>query len=193
MFGEMNNGRVLTLMDLGRFTAGTRLGLMAVLRREGWGLAVAGGSTRYRRRISPFARIEMRTRIVGWDARFFYVLQEMWVRGECAAQALLRTAVTAPGRGAVRTGAVLAALGRDDPRPRPARLDRRLDRGGRGAALAARGGLRRCAAAAGGPRVPPWDPPRRPRHPDRAPPARPAASGAGWRSTGPASPSTPSA
>ena len=115
-FGEMNNGRVLTLMDLGRFTAGSRLGLMQALRANRWGLAVAGGSTRYRRRIRPFARIEMRTRLVGWDARFFYIVQAFWVGGECACQALLRTAVTARGR-SVPTAEVLAALERADPAP----------------------------------------------------------------------------
>lgn len=121
MFGEMNNGRVLTLFDLGRFAAGERFGLTAVLRRKGWGLAVAGGSTRYRRRILPMAPIEMRTRLVGWDAgeagRFFYIVQEMWVRGECAAQALLRTAVTARGRGAIPAREVLLALGHDREAP----------------------------------------------------------------------------
>ena len=121
-FGEMNNGRVLTLMDLGRFTASQRLGLMAALGRERWGFAVAGGSTRYRRRIPPFARIEMRTRLAAWDQRFFYVVQEMWVGGECACQALLRTAVTArdprpDGSRSVPTAEVLAALGRDEPAP----------------------------------------------------------------------------
>ncbi|WP_308917443.1 acyl-CoA thioesterase [Jannaschia sp. LMIT008] len=115
-FGEMNNGRILTLMDLGRFTAGTRIGLLTTLRREGWGLAVAGGSVRYRRRITAFARIEMRTRTVGWDARFVYIVQEMWVRGECACQAVLRTAVTGDRR-AVPTDRVLAALGRTAPAP----------------------------------------------------------------------------
>ena len=115
-FGEMNNGRVLTLMDIGRFTAGKRFGLLAALRRNRWGLAVAGTSIRYRRRVTPMARIEMRTRLVGWDPRFFYIVQEFWVRGDCAAQALLRTAVTARGR-AVPTAEVLEALDRDGPAP----------------------------------------------------------------------------
>jgi acyl-CoA thioesterase FadM len=106
----MNNGRVLTLFDLGRFTSGSRFGLMQVLKRNKWGLAVAGSSNRYRRRILPFARIEMRTRLAGWDERFFYILQEMWVNGDCACQALLRTAVTEKGR-SVTSDRVIAALG----------------------------------------------------------------------------------
>lgn len=119
MFGEMNNGRILTLFDLGRFDAGERFGLSAMLKREGWGLAVAGSSTRYRKRILPMAKVEMRTRLVGWDdpGRFFYLVQEMWVGDACACQALLRTAVTARGRGAIPTEEVMAALGRSEPSP----------------------------------------------------------------------------
>lgn len=116
MFLEMNNGRVLTLFDLGRFTSGSRFGLIQALKRNRWGLAVAGSSVRYRRRITPFARIEMRTKLAGWDARFFYIVQEMWVADQCAAQVLLRTAVTEKGR-SVETPRVVEALGRDDEAP----------------------------------------------------------------------------
>ena len=115
-FLELNNGRILTLYDIGRFTLGSRVGLLAVLRRRKWGLAVAGASIRYRRRVTAFQRIEMRTRLVGWDARFFYIVQSMWVRGECCSEALLRTAVVG-GRRAVATGEVAAELGHDGPPP----------------------------------------------------------------------------
>lgn len=109
-FGELNNGRVLTLYDLGRFGMGVRIGLMRALRRRRWGLAVAGASLRYRRRVTAFRRIEMRTRLAGWDGRFFYIVQSMWVEGECCSQALLRTAVVAGGR-AVPAAEVAAEMG----------------------------------------------------------------------------------
>lgn len=115
-FMELNNGRTLTLYDLGRFTSGQRIGLLAALRRRKWGLAVAGVSVRYRRRVTMFQRIEMRTRIVGWDERFFYIVQSMWVAGECTSQALLRTAVVAKGR-SVPTGDVAAELNVDTVSP----------------------------------------------------------------------------
>ena len=109
-FAELNNGRTLTLYDLGRFGAGVRMGLTGALRDRGWGLAVAGASVRYRRRVRAFQRIEMRTRCVGWDDRFVYVVQSMWVRGTCTSEALLRTAVTSPA-GIVPPAEVVAALG----------------------------------------------------------------------------------
>lgn len=97
-FLEMNNGRILTLFDLGRFALSVRIGLWGVLRREGWGLVVAGSSVRYRARITGFQRFDLRTRLLGWDERFFYIEQGMW-RGEtCCNHALLRTGITQKGR-----------------------------------------------------------------------------------------------
>lgn len=109
-FAELNNGRTLTLYDLGRFGAGARFGLMRVLRQRRWGLAVAGASVRYRKRVTVLQRIEMRTRCVGWDHRFVYIVQAMWVEGVCTSQALLRTAVTSSA-GTVPPADVMAALG----------------------------------------------------------------------------------
>lgn len=110
VFAELNNGRVLTLYDLGRFPMSRRIGLMAVLKQQRWGLAVAGASVRYRKRVTLFARITMRTRGICWDDRFFYIEQSMWLAGgECASHILLRSAVTGPG-GIIPPAQVLAAM-----------------------------------------------------------------------------------
>ncbi len=92
---ELNNGRTLTLYDLGRTSAAQRAGLVRVLRKNRWGLTMAGASVRYRRRIRTFERIEMRSRLAWWDERFFYVEQSMWKKnGECANHIIYRSAVT---------------------------------------------------------------------------------------------------
>lgn len=97
-FMEMNNGRILTLYDLGRFGLSIRTGLWDVLRDNKWGLVVAGSSVRYRARIRPLQRFELRTRLLGWDDKFFYIEQAM-LRGETTCNhALLRTGVTEKGR-----------------------------------------------------------------------------------------------
>lgn len=98
MFMEMNNGRILTLFDLGRFALSIRIGLFEVLKQQKWGLVVAGSTVRYRARITPFQRFEMRTRFLGWDDKFFYLEQAMWRGDTCCNHALLRTGVTAKGR-----------------------------------------------------------------------------------------------
>ena len=119
LWRELNNGRTLTLYDLGRIPLARRVGLIRALRVNGWGLTIAGASVRYRRRVRVFERIEMRSCAVCWDARFVYIEQGMWnARGECANHILYRAAVTAPD-GIVPPAQVMAAMGRDPARPAP--------------------------------------------------------------------------
>ncbi|WP_116132786.1 acyl-CoA thioesterase [Tropicimonas sp. IMCC34043] len=113
---ELNNGRTLTLYDLGRVAMFHRIGAVAAMRRNGWAPAVAGLSVRFRRRVKVFARFEMRSRIVGWDDRFFYSEQGMVRGGEFSSHALVRLAIT-DGNGAVPTARVLAELGADPESP----------------------------------------------------------------------------
>lgn len=109
---ELNNGRTLTLYDLGRIPLVVRCGLAEAVRREGWGFAVAGASVRYRRRIKPFERFTMASRMIGWDERFLYMEQSMWKGADCANHMLLRSACTARGgRGIVPPAEVGAVLG----------------------------------------------------------------------------------
>lgn len=90
---ELNNGRTLTLYDLGRLPLSRRTGFEALLRAKGWGLTVAGSSTRYRRRVTAFSRLTMYTRCLGWDDRFIYMEQSMWKGEECTSQVLIRSAI----------------------------------------------------------------------------------------------------
>lgn len=120
IFMEMNNGRILTLYEMGRFQASVRMGLWELLKKKRWGLTVAGTSIRYRKRITPFEKYETRTRIATWDDRFFYIEQGMFkTNGECASHVLFRTAVVEKGR-AVPAQVLVEALGVTEPRPEPA-------------------------------------------------------------------------
>lgn len=113
---ELNNGRTLTLYDLGRIPLASRTGLVGILRRKNWGITVAGNSVRYRRRIRAFQKFTMISRVIGWDARFVYMEQSMWRGGECCNQMLIRSAVTGPN-GIVPPAEVMAALGSDPESP----------------------------------------------------------------------------
>ena len=118
---ELNNGRTLTLFDLGRIPMARRMGLDKVLAQNGWGLTVAGNSTRYRRRVTVFTRLRQVSRVIGWDDRFIYIEQSFWraaMNGdaECTAQMLLRSAIISKG-GMVPPAKMVAALGVDMPSP----------------------------------------------------------------------------
>jgi acyl-CoA thioesterase FadM len=90
---ELNNGRTLTLYDLGRLPLGARTGIHRILKAKGWGMTVAGSSVRYRRRVTVFSQITTYSRCLGWDARFLYTEQSMWMGEECASQVLIRSAI----------------------------------------------------------------------------------------------------
>ncbi len=112
MWRELNNGRTLSIYDLGRIPLAIRTGLVPALAREGWGLTVAGSVLRYRRRVRGFDKLQMRSRLIGWDARFMYLEQAMFrPSGDCTSHAIFRTAVT-DRNGIVAPERVLAALDR---------------------------------------------------------------------------------
>ena len=110
VFWELNNGRHLTLMDMGRFDLAVRSGFMKVLHREGWGLTVGGASVRLRRRVPPFSRIRLCTRLLGRDERWFYFHQRIERGGHVCSAARVRTGTTESGR-LVPTQRVLEAMG----------------------------------------------------------------------------------
>lgn len=108
---ELNNGRTLTLYDLGRLSLGERTGLHRVAKEKRWAMAVAGASVRYRRRLRAFQRFEMRSKLAGWDHRFAYLEQSMWRDGECTSHVLIRSAITRGARGIVPPAEMAVALG----------------------------------------------------------------------------------
>ena len=116
LWKELNNGRALTLYDLGRIPLARRTGLYRALRANGWGLTIAGSAVRYRRRVRLFDKFEMRSRAVGWDARFLYLEQSMWRGGDCTSHAVYRSAITS-AKGIVPPGQVVATMGHDPTPP----------------------------------------------------------------------------
>jgi acyl-CoA thioesterase FadM len=113
---ELNNGRTLTLFDLGRIPMSIRMGFDRVAKANGWGITVAGNSTRYRRRVTVFTTLTQHARVVGWDDRFSYVEQSFWRGDDCTAQMLLRSAFISKA-GIVPPARVLEALGQNPVSP----------------------------------------------------------------------------
>ncbi|EBA17575.1 hypothetical protein RSK20926_07552 [Roseobacter sp. SK209-2-6] len=107
---ELNNGRAMTLYDLGRTMLAQRVGLIGALRQNRWGMTAAGTTVRFRQRIRGFERFEMRSRAVAWDDKFIYLEQSMWKKdGTCASHVMLRTALT-DANGIVAPERVLEAM-----------------------------------------------------------------------------------
>lgn len=107
---ELNNGRTLTLFDLGRLPLSQRTGMIDALRKNRWGMTVAGASVRYRHRVRMFQRVEMRSRCIGWDQRFVYIEQSMWRGGLALNHVLIRLAATQES-GILPPARLVAAMG----------------------------------------------------------------------------------
>lgn len=110
LWSELNNGRTLTLYDMGRLPLAGRVGLIKTLKQQRWNLTMAGVSVRYRKRIRMWNRFEMRSRAVGYDDKFIYLEQSIWRNGECCGHAMYRSAVT-DKRGIVSPDRVMEAAG----------------------------------------------------------------------------------
>jgi acyl-CoA thioesterase FadM len=116
IFIEMNNGRILSILDLGRTVLAKRVGLLTALKQKRWGLTMAGVSVRYRKRIRPFVKFKVVSRAVGWDDKFFYLEQSIWIGEDCACQALYRSAIT-DKNGIVRPRQLFDHIGFEGERP----------------------------------------------------------------------------
>lgn len=93
--GHMNNGRYLTLMDLGRMDLILRSGLWRAVLANKWTPVLSAATIRYRRELRLFRRFRLDSRIVAWSDSWF-VMEQRFIarnrRGEemVAAAALLR-------------------------------------------------------------------------------------------------------
>jgi acyl-CoA thioesterase FadM len=108
---HMNNGRYLTLMDLGRVDLMVRAGLLPYIRREKWQPMLGSCTIRFRRGLAPFERYTLSTRILCWDEKWVYMLQRFEQQnGKVAALALVRGLFTSP-HGSLKPAEVLKVLG----------------------------------------------------------------------------------
>jgi len=112
---HMNNGRFLSVMDLGRFDLTFRTGLGRAMLRNRWKPLVGGVTIRYRRSLDPFERYELHTRLLGWDAKWFF-LEQRFLKGgrDLAAEGVVRALFRGKG-GNVPVAEVLRQMGYEGP------------------------------------------------------------------------------
>jgi acyl-CoA thioesterase FadM len=141
--GHMNNGRYLTHMDLGRVDLLMRVGIVRAMRVHRWSGVVASVAISFRRSLDPFHRYELRSRLIGWDDRWFFMEQRFTRGGRLAAYGLVK--IQFSGReGRLRPQQVIDATGSDVQSPElPAAVlewqdaENRLVAGGEPAAISA--------------------------------------------------------
>ena len=110
VFMELNNGRALTLYDLGRFVLFRRSGFFSVLQTNKWSMTMAGSTVRYRRRVRAFHKFQMHSGLLGFDNRFIYLHQTMYRHDEALSSVVYRVAVT-DSKGIVPAPNAIESLG----------------------------------------------------------------------------------
>ena len=113
---HMNNGRYLTLMDLGRLDLLLHNGAMSHVLRNKWYPVLAGTQLRFRRPLNLFQKFEIRTRIVSWDFKWVYLEQKILRNGDLALQAYLKGVFVGP-KGSVPITQLLELMGIGEPPP----------------------------------------------------------------------------
>ena len=109
---HVNNGRYLSLMDIGRINHSGRCGLIGLWRRTGWKPVAGGATIRFRRELRIGARYTLRTRLVGWDEGWSF-WEQVFERadGALAARAYAKVAMLDSDGSRLRSAQVIEALG----------------------------------------------------------------------------------
>ncbi len=113
---HMNNGRYLTLMDLGRVDLMARHGTLKQVHKNRWQPVVAAQTILYRRALRPFQRYSLHSRLVCWDDKFIYLEQRFQTGDKLAASAIVKAAVRRGGR-TLRPRELLKAIGQERRSP----------------------------------------------------------------------------
>ena len=113
---HMNNGRYLTLMDLGRLDLVLRSGFWRILWKRRWSAVLGSVTMRYRRPLKPFQRYDLITRVLGWDEKWLFVEQQFVVDGHAHAVGYAK-AIFTEGARALPMTEMLAAIGYAYPSP----------------------------------------------------------------------------
>jgi acyl-CoA thioesterase FadM len=86
----MNNGKYFSIMDLARLDLMIRSGFIRITRKHGWYPVIASEMIRFKQSLLPFRRFEVRTQLIGWSERYFYIKQSFVYEGEIVAIGVVR-------------------------------------------------------------------------------------------------------
>lgn len=115
--GHMNNGRYLTLMDLGRIDLTIRCGLMQQAMQRNWRPVVGGTIINYKRSLMPFEIYQLKTRLVYWDEKWVFLEQRFERNGVVVAVGIIKGVFRHPQTGNVPASQIAQSMGIHEPSP----------------------------------------------------------------------------
>ncbi len=111
---HMNNGKYLSVMDLGRIAFMKKLGIFRKVLKRGWLPIIGSASINFKRSLNVFDRFELHTQVVWWDQKWIYVRQEFKRKGEVIASAVNRGLIVDRNGRKVTTPELLKLAGFED-------------------------------------------------------------------------------
>jgi acyl-CoA thioesterase FadM len=115
--GHINNGRYLTLADLGRIDYMLRTGLVKVFLKRRAQLVVGDALAKFRRDLKVFERFTLETRLAGWDEKWVFFEQRFIRAGRVCTLVAVRIASKHPKGGLINPGEFITDLGLPDVSP----------------------------------------------------------------------------
>lgn len=114
---HMNNGRYLSLFDLGRWDLLVRTGMVDAMRRNGWYAVVSSETITFRKSLELWQRFVVESRLLGHDDKALYLEHRAVVDGEVYARAIIRARMLKRKGGTLSHEELFAAVGRPDDLP----------------------------------------------------------------------------
>ncbi len=109
---HMNNGRYLSLMDLGRTDLMIKAGIFWKLLIHGYYPLVASESIRFKKSLMPFQVFKMMTKIESLDGKYFFITQKFFRDNELYAEGCIKGLFKKRGRiGSIPTNELFSFLG----------------------------------------------------------------------------------
>jgi len=114
---HMNNGRYLSLFDLGRWDMLTRTGLTDVMKKNGWYAVVSAETITFRKSLQLWQRFDIESRMLGIDDKAVYLEHRAVVDGEIYARAIIRARMVKRSGGTLPHAELFAAVDRPEGLP----------------------------------------------------------------------------
>ncbi len=114
---HMNNGRYLSLVDLGRFDLLVRTGMIGAMRRHGWYAVVSAETVTFRKSLRLWQRFDVESRLIGHDDRAIFLEHRVVRGGEIYARVVVRARMVKRSGGTLSHEELFATIGRPEGIP----------------------------------------------------------------------------
>lgn len=114
---HMNNGRYLSLFDLGRWDLLIRTGLFDAMKQRGWYAVVSSETVTFRKSLELWQRFDVESRFIGHDDKALFLEHRAVVDGEVYARVIVRARMLRRSGGTISHEELFGALGRPEGVP----------------------------------------------------------------------------